>query len=108
MGYKFQFITLAGFHALNHTMFELAREYKTHGMTAYSKLQDAEFASEREHHYAAAKHQRFVGTGYFDQVQNVITSGTASTTALAGSTEAQQFHAAPPKTQPEPEHATTA
>jgi isocitrate lyase len=107
MGYKFQFITLAGFHALNHTMFELAREYKTHGMTAYSKLQDAEFASEREHHYAAAKHQRFVGTGYFDQVQNVITSGTASTTALAGSTEAQQFHDAPPKTQPEPEHATT-
>jgi isocitrate lyase len=92
MGYKFQFITLAGFHALNHTMFELAREYKTRGMSAYSQLQEAEFASERENHYAAVKHQRFVGTGYFDEVQNVITSGTASTKALAGSTEAAQFH----------------
>src|SRR5271165_1099419 len=96
MGYKFQFITLAGFHALNHTMFELAREYKAHGMTAYSALQDAEFASEREHRYAAVKHQRFVGTGYFDEVQNVITSGTASTTALAGSTETEQFDELPP------------
>ena len=96
MGYKFQFITLAGFHALNHTMFELAREYKLHGMTAYSKLQEAEFESERKHHYAAAKHQRFVGTGYFDEVQNAITNGTASTTALAGSTEADQFHDVPP------------
>ena len=92
MGYKFQFITLAGFHALNHTMFELAREYKTLGMTAYSELQEAEFASERDHQYSAVKHQRFVGTGYFDAVQNVISSGTASTTALAGSTEAEQFH----------------
>src|ERR1700751_4894236 len=80
MGYKFQFITLAGFHALNHTMFELAREYKTLGMTAYSELQEAEFQSEREHQYAAVTHQRFVGTGYFDAVQNVISSGTASTT----------------------------
>jgi isocitrate/methylisocitrate lyase len=96
MGYKFQFITLAGFHALNHTMFELAREYKAQGMTAYSRLQEAEFESEREHHYAAVKHQRFVGTGYFDQVQNVISSGTASTTALAGSTETEQFHELPP------------
>jgi isocitrate lyase len=96
MGYKFQFITLAGFHALNHTMFELAREYKLHGMSAYSQLQEAEFESERNHHYAAAKHQRFVGTGYFDEVQNVITNGTASTTALAGSTEAEQFHDVPP------------
>jgi isocitrate lyase len=96
MGYKFQFITLAGFHALNHTMFELAREYKLHGMSAYSQLQEAEFESERKHHYAAAKHQRFVGTGYFDEVQNVITNGTASTTALAGSTEAEQFHDVPP------------
>jgi len=96
MGYKFQFITLAGFHALNHTMFELARAYKDHGMTAYTHLQEAEFASEREHNYGAVKHQRFVGTGYFDEVQNVITSGTASTTALAGSTETEQFHDLPP------------
>jgi len=95
MGYKFQFITLAGFHALNHTMFELARAYKQHGMTAYSQLQEAEFESERSHHYGAVKHQRFVGTGYFDEVQNVITSGTASTTALAGSTETEQFHDLP-------------
>jgi isocitrate lyase len=104
MGYKFQFITLAGFHALNHTMFELAREYKTLGMTAYSELQEAEFASEREHQYSAVKHQRFVGTGYFDAVQNVISSGTASTTALAGSTEAEQFHEMPlppPASQPQ-------
>ncbi len=96
MGYKFQFITLAGFHALNHTMFELAREYKLHGMTAYTHLQEAEFESEREHSYGAVKHQRFVGTGYFDEVQNVITSGTASTTALAGSTETEQFDELPP------------
>jgi isocitrate lyase len=96
MGYKFQFITLAGFHALNHTMFELAREYKQHGMTAYSRLQEAEFESERMDNYGAVKHQRFVGTGYFDDVQNVITSGTASTTALEGSTETAQFHDAPP------------
>ena len=96
MGYKFQFITLAGFHALNHTMFELAREYKQRGMSAYSQLQETEFESERMHHYTAAKHQRFVGTGYFDEVQNVITSGTASTTALAGSTETEQFIDPPP------------
>jgi len=103
MGYKFQFITLAGFHALNHTMFELAREYKVHGMSAYSQLQEAEFQSERQHHYAAAKHQRFVGTGYFDEVQNVITSGSASTTALAGSTEAEQFHDLPPAAHRQPQ-----
>ena len=96
MGYKFQFITLAGFHALNHTMFELAREYKLHGMTAYSELQEAEFESEREYQYAGAKHQRFVGTGYFDDVQKVISGGKASTTALEGSTEAEQFHELPP------------
>ena len=109
MGYKFQFITLAGFHALNHTMFELAREYKTLGMTAYSELQEAEFASEREHQYSAVKHQRFVGTGYFDAVQNVISSGTASTTALAGSTEAEQFHEMPPPPPaPQPQHASAA
>jgi isocitrate lyase len=91
MGYKFQFITLAGFHALNHAMFELARNYKNNGMTAYCALQDLEFASEKGSGYEAVKHQRFVGTGYFDSVQQVITGGTSSTTALAGSTEAAQF-----------------
>jgi len=103
MGYKFQFITLAGFHALNHTMFELARAYKQRGMSAYSELQEAEFASEREHNYGAVKHQRFVGTGYFDEVQKVITSGAASTTALEGSTEAEQFHDMPPVARPTPQ-----
>jgi isocitrate lyase len=93
MGYKFQFVTLAGFHALNLSMFELARQYKETGMTAYSALQEEEFASEREHGYLAAKHQRFVGTGYFDQVQQVISGGLASTVALAESTEAEQFSA---------------
>jgi isocitrate lyase len=91
MGYKFQFVTLAGFHALNLSMFELARHYKETGMAAYSALQEKEFASEREHGYQATKHQRFVGTGYFDQVQQVISGGLASTVALAGSTEAEQF-----------------
>ncbi len=102
MGYKFQFITLAGFHALNHTMFELARAYKERGMSAYSELQESEFASEREHNYGAVKHQRFVGTGYFDEVQKVITSGASSVTALAGSTEAEQFHDVPAILQQEP------
>jgi isocitrate lyase len=91
MGYKFQFVTLAGFHAVNLSMFELARHYKETGMAAYSALQEKEFASEREHGYQAVKHQRFVGTGYFDQVQQVISGGLASTTALAESTEAEQF-----------------
>ena len=91
MGYKFQFITLAGFHALNLSMFELARAYKTSGMTAYCRLQEKEFARERDYGYEGVKHQRFVGTGYFDAVQQVITSGMASTTALEGSTEAAQF-----------------
>src|ERR1700691_5387381 len=91
LGYKFQFITLAGFHALNHSMFELARGYKNSGMTAYCRLQDEEFKSEEAHGYAAVKHQQFVGTGYFDMVQEVVTGGTASTKALAGSTEAAQF-----------------
>jgi isocitrate lyase len=100
LGYKFQFITLAGFHALNHSMFELARGYKQSGMTAYSRLQEAEFKSEEEHGYAAVKHQQFVGTGYFDAVQHVITSGTSSTGALAGSTEAAQF--SPRKVQKRP------
>ena len=95
MGYKFQFVTLAGFHALNLSMFELARHYKETGMTAYSALQEKEFASEREHGYQAAKHQRFVGTGYFDQVQQVISGGLASTVALAESTEAEQFSPGP-------------
>jgi isocitrate lyase len=90
MGYKFQFVTLAGFHALNHSMFELARTYRAEGMTAYSRLQQAEFASE-EHGYSATRHQREVGTGYFDDVANVIGAGQASTTALEGSTESAQF-----------------
>ncbi len=91
MGYKFQFVTLAGFHALNLSMFELARRYKVAGMAAYSRLQEKEFQSEKQFGYEAVKHQRFVGTGYFDQVQQVITGGLASTIALAGSTEAEQF-----------------
>ncbi|WP_064094409.1 isocitrate lyase [Rossellomorea aquimaris] len=90
MGYKFQFVTLAGFHALNHSMFELARGYKESGMAAYSQLQEAEFASEK-HGYSATRHQREVGTGYFDEVSMVISGGTSSTTALKGSTEAAQF-----------------
>jgi isocitrate lyase len=91
MGYKFQFVTLAGFHSLNLSMFELARGYKTQGMTAYSRLQEEEFNSESQHGYEAIKHQYFVGTGYFDQVQQAISGGLASTVALASSTEAQQF-----------------
>ncbi len=91
MGYKFQFITLAGWHALNNSMFELARAYKENGMWAYSQLQEREFANE-VYGYRAAKHQSFVGTGYFDAVQTTITSGSASTLALTGSTEEEQFH----------------
>ncbi|WYS05366.1 isocitrate lyase [Bacillus sp. FSL R5-0394] len=90
MGYKFQFVTLAGFHALNHGMFELSRQYKDRGMAAYSDLQQAEFASEA-HGYTATRHQREVGTSYFDEVAQVVTGGTSSTTALKGSTEAEQF-----------------
>jgi len=90
MGYKFLFVTLAGFHVLNHGMFELARDYRERGMAAYSQLQQAEFASEAEG-YTATRHQREVGTGYFDQVAQVISGGTSSTTALEGSTEAAQF-----------------
>lgn len=92
MGYKFQFVTLAGFHALNHSMFELARGYKERGMAAYSELQQAEFASE-QYGYTATRHQREVGTGYFDDVSMVISGGTSSTTALKGSTEEAQFTA---------------
>ena len=90
MGYRFQFVTLAGFHSLNHGMFELARGYRDEGMAAYSRLQQAEFAAEREG-YTAAKHQREVGTGYFDEVAQVISGGTASTIALKESTESEQF-----------------
>jgi isocitrate lyase len=91
MGYKFQFVTLAGFHALNYSMFDLARQYREEGMAAYSRLQQDEFAAE-QHGYTATKHQHEVGTGYFDEVTKVISAGTASTTALEGSTEAAQFH----------------
>lgn len=89
-GYKFQFVTLAGFHALNYGMFELARGYKERGMAAYSELQQAEFAAE-QYGYSATRHQREVGTGYFDEVAQVITGGTSSTMALKGSTEEAQF-----------------
>ena len=91
MGYKFQFITLAGFHALNFSMFNLARSYKQSGMSAYAELQEAEFAAE-PYGYTAARHQREVGTGYFDEISQVISEGDSSTTALHGSTETEQFH----------------
>ena len=90
MGYAFQFVTLAGFHALNHSMFTLAKGYAAEGMAAYSQLQQAEFDSEADG-YTATKHQREVGTGYFDAVKDVITGGTASTGAMHGSTEEAQF-----------------
>ena len=90
MGYKFQFITLAGFHALNYSMFDLAKGYNEKQMTAYVKLQEAEFAAEKDG-YTATKHQREVGTGYFDEVTQVITGGSSSVTALTGSTEEEQF-----------------
>jgi isocitrate/methylisocitrate lyase len=90
MGYKFQFVTLAGFHALNYSMFELARKYRDRGMAAYSELQEAEFAAEKNG-YTATRHQREVGTGYFDQVAEVLSGGEASTLALEGSTEQAQF-----------------
>jgi isocitrate lyase len=91
MGYKFQFITLAGFHALNYSMFELARGYKDAQMTAYVALQEAEFAAEKVG-YTATKHQREVGAGYFDDVTQTVTAGQSSVTALKGSTEEEQFH----------------
>jgi isocitrate lyase len=90
MGFKFQFITLAGFHALNLSMFELANAYREHGMTAYSQLQEREFAREFDG-YTAVKHQHFVGTGYFDDIAQVIAGGHSSTVALRESTEAEQF-----------------
>ncbi len=90
MGYKFQFVTLAGFHALNFSMFELARGYKAEGMSAYSRLQQDEFGAE-EHGYTATRHQREVGTGYFDAVAQAVSGGESSTLALGESTEAEQF-----------------
>jgi isocitrate/methylisocitrate lyase len=90
MGYKFQFVTLAGFHNLNHAMFELARDYRARGMSAYADLQTAEFAAE-SHGYTATRHQREVGTGYFDQVMQIVSNGGCSTLALDGSTEQAQF-----------------
>ncbi len=94
MGYKFQFVTLAGFHSLNHSAFTLARGYGERGMAAYSELQQAEFASETQG-YTATRHQREVGTGYFDAVAVAVSSGTSSTTAMKDSTEAAQFISAP-------------
>ena len=91
MGYAFQFVTLAGFHSLNLGMFELAREYRDHGMAAYSKLQDREFALNGPNGYTAVKHQSFVGTGYFDEVAKTIADGQISTAALKDSTEEHQF-----------------
>ena len=91
MGYKFQFVTLAGFHTLNASMFELAHDYKAEGMAAYSRLQEHEFQMERDLGYSAVKHQSFVGAGYYDEVQMVITGGEAATAALKGSTEEEQF-----------------
>lgn len=90
-GYKFQFITLAGFHALNTSMFELSKAYKERGMAGYSELQEREFALQKDG-FKAIKHQSFVGTGYFDAVQNAVQQGQSSTTAMAGSTETEQFH----------------
>jgi isocitrate lyase len=93
MGYKFQFITLAGFHSLNHSMFQLARGYREQQMTAYVALQEAEFGAEPQG-YTATKHQREVGAGYFDDVTQTVTAGQSSVTAMKGSTEESQFVAA--------------
>ncbi len=90
MGYRFQFITLAGFHALNHGMFELSRDFRARGMSAYADFQEREFASE-PFGYTATRHQREVGTGYFDEIGRIVSEGTSSTAALEGSTESEQF-----------------
>ncbi|MGH7606538.1 MAG: isocitrate lyase/phosphoenolpyruvate mutase family protein, partial [Gemmatimonadales bacterium] len=90
LGYKFQFVTLSGFHALNHGMFVLAREYKDRGMAAYAELQSREFALEGEG-YEAVKHQEFVGVGYFDEITQITTGGRSATKAMDGSTEREQF-----------------
>jgi isocitrate lyase len=94
MGYKFQFVTLSGFHALNHSMYLLAQDYRERGMAAYADLQSREFASEREG-YEAVKHQEFVGVGYFDEITQVVSGGRSSTTAMEGSTEQEQFRGSP-------------
>jgi len=94
MGYKFQFVTLAGFHSLNSGMYELASAYSQDGMAAYSRMQEKEFEMERDGNFTAIKHQSFVGAGYFDAVQTTVTGGTASTTAMDGSTEEAQFDTA--------------
>jgi len=99
MGYRFQFVTLAGFHALNLSMFKLARGYQQKGLTAYAELQDAESDAKAEG-YRAFEHQTFVGTAYFDEIAQVITGGDASTLAMAGSTEKEQFHEAAAKFEP--------
>ena len=96
MGYAFQFVTLAGFHTLNASMFELAVGYKDHGMAAYSQFQQREFELEHEYGFKAIKHQSFVGAGYFDEVQMVVSQGESSTVALRGSTEEEQFEEAVP------------
>jgi isocitrate lyase len=90
MGYKFQFVTLAGFHALNHSMFTLAKDYNKNGMAAYSELQQKEF-DELDNGFTAVKHQREVGTGYFDKISQIVSDGDSSTLALKGSTEEDQF-----------------
>jgi isocitrate lyase len=90
MGYKFQFVTLAGFHALNHSMFTLAKDYEKTGMAAYSALQQKEFG-ELDNGFTAVKHQREVGTGYFDKISQIVSDGDSSTLALKGSTEEEQF-----------------
>ena len=96
LGYKFQFVTLSAFHALNHSMFTLARAYKDKGMAAYAELQNREFASEKDG-YAATRHQEFVGVGYFDEITQIATGGTSSVTAMEGSTEQAQFHELSPE-----------
>ena len=98
MGYKFQFVTLSAFHALNHSMFVLARDYKERGMAAYADLQTREFAAETDG-YEATRHQEFVGVGYFDEITQIATGGLSSVTAMEGSTEKEQFHEPPPERQ---------
>src|SRR5205085_4706719 len=95
MGYRFQFVTLAGFHALNLSAFELAHEYLRTGMTAYSRLQQREFEMAEKLGYGAVKHQAFVGTGYFDEIATIVAAGRTSTRAMRGSTEEQQLDAPP-------------
>ena len=95
MGYRFQFVTLAGFHALNLSAFELAHEYLRSGMAAYSRLQQREFELAEKFGYGAVKHQKFVGTGYFDEIATIVAAGKTSTRAMQGSTEEQQFDVPP-------------